>query len=378
MFNKEIFLKNKTALLVILVVLTIKAILFLWAAYNFDFISYPQGNWLNIWDRWDSKVYKTIAQSSYNFIDIKLDFWAFLSHFPPLYSLTMAVVSRLLNISMTNAGVLVSLTAIIVASNMLYKLVYLEVKKEGVAWLSVIFLNLYPTSYFSISIYSESLFLLMAIWSFYCLKKEYYFLSGLAAAGAVLTRFVGVVFIPIYILYFLCSYKKSGFNLKIIYLPLLSLIGLIAYLTINRFYFGDYFYFLNEKLSFNTTKHLIFPLKETCLNFLAIFKSYNFSDGVFMMTRGWNAIFTLLSLVITVFGFRKINWIYAAYSLISILIFSSLSWGISNARYTLSVFPIFITLALIENRFLTLTILTASTFMSLYFTRIYTSGAWAF
>lgn len=369
---------NKTTFLVILTVLIIKTALFIWAGYNFDFINYPRNNWINIWDRWDSGVYKTIAQSSYNFINIELDFWAFLSHFPPLYSLTIAITSRLLGVSLLNAGILVSLTSIITASVILYKLAYLEFKSERIALLSVVFLNLYPISYFTISVYSESLFLLMTIYSFYCLKKEDYFLAGLAAAGAILTRFVGIVFVPIYVLYFLYNCKKSGFNLKTLYPFLLSLTGLIIYLVINKYYFGNYFYFLTEKFSFNTSKYLIIPFKETYFDLFAVFKNSNFWDQTFMTSRGWNAIFSLFALAVTLLGLKKINWIYTAYSLTSILIFSSLSWGISNARYTLSVFPIFIILAFIKNRALLLAILVVSTFMLLYFTKIYTSGAWAF
>lgn len=377
-FNIGILKKHKTIILMALVVLAIKIALFFWSTYGFDFVAHPENNWLNIWDRWDAGVYKTIAQSSYNFINVKLDFWSFLSHFPPLYSLTMAIVSRLLDISLANAGILVSLVSVIIASILLYKLAYLEFKSEKVAWLSVIFLNLYPVSYFTISIYSESLFLLLAIGGFYCLKKEYYFLSGLAAAGAILTRFVGVVFLPVYALYFLYSYKKSGFNLKVLYPLLLSLFGLIIYLVINKFYFGNYFYFLTEKLSFNTTKHLMLPFKETSFDLLAIFKNSNFWDQTFMTTRGWNAIFMFFTLAITVLGIKKINWIYSAYSLSSMLLFASLSWGISNARYTLSVFPIFLILAHIKNKFLLSVTLLITTLGLLYFTKIFTSGAWAF
>lgn len=378
MFSINILQKHRTIILVALAVLAIKIVLFLWSAYNFDFVTHPSNNWLNIWDRWDAGVYKTIAQSSYNFINIKLGFWSFLSHFPPLYPLTIAIASRLLHISLANAGILVSLVSVIALSILLYKLAYLEFKSEKAAWLSVIFLNLYPVSYFTISIYSESLFLLLTIGSFYCLKKEYYFGSGLAAAGAILTRFVGVVFIPVYALYFLYSYKKSGLNLRVLYPLLLSLFGLIIYLIINKFYFGNYFYFLTEKSSFYTTKHLMLPFKETFFDLLAIFKNSNFWDQTFMTTRGWNAVFTLFALIITILGLKKINWLYSTYSLSSILFFASLSWGISNARYTLSVFPIFLILAHVKNKFVLSFVLSISILGLLYFTKIFTSGAWGF
>lgn len=375
----NIYSKYRIIFLITLVVVAIKTFLFLWAGFHFNFTAHPGNNWVNIWDRWDAGVYKTIATSSYNLINIKPDYGSFLSHFLPLYSVIMAMVSWLLTISLTKAGILVSTVSIIAASIMLYKLVYLDFKNERVAWLSVLFLNFYPTSYFTISVYSESLFLLLVITGFYCLRKEYFFISGLAAAGAILTRIVGIVFLPIYALYFFYSYKKHlGFNLKIIYPFLLSLAALVLYFIINKFYYGDYFYFLTEKVSFNTTKHLILPLKETFFDLLAIFKNSNFLNQEFMTTRGWNAIFTLFALVVTAIGIRKINWVYSAYSLSSILIFSSLSWGISNARYTLSAFPIFIVLAFIKSKILLSVILVVSGFMLLYFTKIFTSGAWAF
>jgi len=378
MFILNILQKNRIIVLVALFIIIIKTGLFFWATYSFDFLNNPENNWINLWDHWDSGIYKTIAQSSYNFINIKLDNWAFLSHFPPLYPLIIFVASKIFNTSLINTGVLISFLSIIAASVMLYKLAILEFKNEKIAWLSVIFLNLYPTSYFTISIYSESLFLLLTIMSFYCLKKESYFGSGLTAMGAILTRLVGIVFLPIYALYLFHNYRNQKLNLKALFLLLFPLIGLIIYLIINKFYFGSYFYFFTEDLSFNTTKKLIIPFKETFFDFLFIFNGSNFFDQTFMLHRGWNAIFTIFALTISALGLKKISWIYTAYSLSSILLFASLSWGISNARYTLSVFPIFLILALIKNKFALLIILPISTFGLLYFTKIFTSGIWAF
>lgn len=270
------------------------------------------------------------------------------------------------------------MASILAASVLLYKLTYLEIKNKRIAWLSVIFLNLYPVSYFTMSVYSESLFLLLTISSFYCLKKENYLGSGICGGGAILTRIVGVVFLPVYALYFLYNYKKSGFNIRTLYPFLASFLGLAIHLVINKIYFGSYFYLLTEKLSINSTKHLILPFQETILDLLAVFKDANFWDQSFMMIHGWNAIFTVFALVITLLGIKKINWIYTAYSLGALVLISSLAWGISNARYTLPIFPIFIILAWIKNKTLIAGSLILSTFMLFYFARIYTSGAWAF
>jgi Gpi18-like mannosyltransferase len=379
MQNITIIHKHKTTLFIIITVLTIKIILFIWAAYNLNLIAHHGNTWLSIWDRWDAGVYKTIASSSYNLVNIKLDYWAFLSHFPPLYPLAIASIVWLLHISLVKAGILVSTISIVAASIILYKLAYLDFRDKKAAWLSVIFLNLYPLSYFTISVYSESLFVFLVITSLYFLRKENFVISGLAAAGAILTRIIGIIFLPIYFLYPLYYLKQKGKVSFKLFLPFLfSFLAVVIYLGINKIYYGDYFYFFTEKISFNATKHLIIPFNETYPNFLAIFKDSNFKNQVFMTSLGWNSLFTIFAFVVTIIGIRKIRWEYSFYSLASILIFASLSWGISNARYTLSIFPIFIILGLIKNKILLSAILIIFILMLFYFTEIFTSGAWAF
>lgn len=382
-FHESVFLaflsSNKSLLLIILGVTSIKFILFLWGGLNFDFVAHPDETWLSIWHRWDGKVYTTIAASGYSPTDVKPDYVAFLSHFPPLYPLLIAGASALTNLSLPHAGILVSFSAIVAASCLLFKLVYHDFKSERIAWLSVFFLNIYPTSYFTIGVHAESVFLFLVIASFYYLNKNKLILSGLAAGGSLLTRIPGVIFIPFYFFYFLYVRKKRGhFDFKIIYPVLLCLTAFVIYLVVNKAYYGEFFYFLTEKLSFYTTKHLILPLKETFLQLLAINLS-NVLDYEFMIREGWNAIFTTFALVITAVGILyKVPWTYSVYSLSSILFFASYSSGMSNARYTLPIFPIFIVLGHIKNKYLLAVLTVIFITLLFYFSKIYVNGTWAF
>ena len=362
---------------VVFVVIAIKLIIFFWASANFNFTAFPADDMLSIWDRWDSNAYKTIAQTGYNFVNITPDYWAFLSHFLPLYPFIIRMVAGLFRITLTQSGLFISFISIIAASIFLYKLAFSEFRSAKIAMLAVVAMNLYPASYFSIGLYAESLFLFLAIFSFYCLKKEYYFWCGVSGALAILTRFTGVVFIPVFAAYFVYQWKRSGFKVRSLYPFFLSLVGLAVYLGINKIYYGDYFYFFKETLSFNATKHLMFPFQETYWDLIAVFRDSNFWDQAFMMSRGWNALFTVAALGITAVGLYKINWVYSLFSLGSILMFASLSWGISNARYTFGVFPIFLVLARCNKKTLAI-LLPACGFGLLYFTYVYTSGAWAF
>lgn len=367
--------RHREVLAVLAVVALIKFALFAIAiVWNHGGIQ----NWPELWSHWDSTAYKTIATSGYARSALAMDYWAFLVHFMPLYPLSLAIMAKLTGLSLTSSGIFVSFVAIIGASIMLYKLVLLETKQARTAWLAVLFLNLYPLSYFTVSVYGESLFLLMTIASFYLMRKERYALAGAAAALAILTRFVGVVFIPVYGLMYLRAAQKKGFKTPELFAILYALLGIVAYLLINKYYYGSYTYFLSEQVSFNATKHTIFPFIETMSDFMMIFRTPSIHDTVFMFTRGWNAIFTIIASVFVLLGVRRMRWEYTAFAAGSILMFASLSWGISNARYSLAVFPIFISLATLKNAYVKYGLLFVSAIGLIYFTRIFTSGAWAF
>lgn len=365
--------------LVILTVFFIKALLFFWGGFIFDFTAYPEMGRLDIWDRWDGTAYKAIATSFYEqTAGQDAGQQAFLVHFPPFYPLVMRAAS-MTGFGLPLAGLLVSLVSIIAASVFLFKLVWWEFQSWSAAFWSVLFLTLFPTSYFTISVYAESLFLLLTIAGFYYLRKERFFLSGLLVAAAILTRLVGVVLLPILVFYILFDvWRNRRINWRLIWLILLPGLALAAYLGINKFYFGDYLYFLHETLSFNNTKHWIFPFHESWNDLKAAMQRVNFSNPDFMMTRGWNAVFTWLSLGLTLLGIKRVKWEYTVYSLGSVFLFASLSWGISNARYVFSVFPMFMILGSLKNRFLQGGILVVFLAGLLYFTKIFMGGGWAF
>lgn len=149
-------------------------------------------------------------------------------------------------------------------------------------------------------------------------------------------------------------------------------------MLVNKIYYGEFLYFINEKLSFDNTKYLIFPFSESFEYFKDIFQNTNFKNNYFMMVSGWNSIFVFFALIISILGIKRLKWEYSLFSILSLLTFSSLSWGISNARYVYSMFPIFIFLGLIKSRILQFFILGIFAIGLLYFTTIFTDGKWAF
>ena len=108
----------------------------------------------------------------------------------------------------------------IIERELLYRLLARE-SDPDTALLSVFLLLAFPVSYFLTAVYSESLFLLLIVLFFYCLRNQKFFLAGIAGLFAALTRSVGLfLIIPLGMELF--RYLRSSQRKSILlYLPLL-------------------------------------------------------------------------------------------------------------------------------------------------------------
>ena len=97
-----------------------------------------------------------------------------------------------------------------------------------------------------------------------------------------------------------------------------------------------------------------------------------------MMAMGWGSLFTGLAVFLTARGARWMPLEYTVYSASTIFFFNSFSRGISNARYTFAVFPMYIVLSRIKNAFVKAIVLTLFLILLFQFAGIFASGLWAF
>ena len=115
--------------------------------------------------------------------------------FFPLYPFLVAVVGFLLLGHDVLAGVLVSLAAGAAAFVLLHRLTA-DRLGEDAARRTILFLALAPTSLFFGAVYSESLFLLLAVASFLLAERGRFWGAGAAAGLALLTRSAGIALLP--------------------------------------------------------------------------------------------------------------------------------------------------------------------------------------
>jgi Mannosyltransferase (PIG-V) len=135
--------------------------------------------------RWDTDFYNQIATVGYHWNPA-----AFLHQnvvFFPLYPLLMRWGGVLLGGHPLLAGTLISLAAFAGAIALLYRLAVLELGEER-AWPVIVLVSTYPFALFYSAVYTESLFLFLAVGAFYAMRRRHLVGAALAGLAAGLTR----------------------------------------------------------------------------------------------------------------------------------------------------------------------------------------------
>ena len=147
------------------------------------------GYGIDVWARWDSDWYLLIAQEGYS------DSPSSTPAFFPLYPGLVAALGRLLAGHYVLAGVLLSLAACAVAFVLLHRLALDLLGADG-ARRAVLYLAVFPTALFLGAVYSESLYLALALGSFLLAERGRFLGAGVVAGLALLTRPVGIALLP--------------------------------------------------------------------------------------------------------------------------------------------------------------------------------------
>jgi hypothetical protein len=142
-------------------------------------------NVFTVWERFDALWFLRIASQGYRATDGSLAFF-------PLFPLLTRWVSWVVGGHPLAGGLIVSNAASLGATVALYELTRRELS-ERTARGAVLFLTFFPTSFFLVAPYSESLFLFLALVSLLAARRSQWWLAGLAGALAALTRNLGVL-----------------------------------------------------------------------------------------------------------------------------------------------------------------------------------------
>jgi len=250
------------------------------------------------------------------------------------------------------SGLLISNLSFLVAMFGLWKLVRLDSKKN-IAVNTVLLLLLFPTSFYFGSFYSESLFLALVVWSFYCARKEKWILASILAGLSSATRVVGIVMLPVlFVEYYLKNNKRIHINWKLFSILLFSCLGFFVYLFYLQKETGDFMVFVNTVSIFGDQRSSrIVALPQVFYRY--IFKilpnlNYSFLPGVY--TTFLEFIVAILFLFLSLCSLKKQRLSYFIY-LFGTYLVPTLSGSFSSLpRYVLISFPGFIILGEFINK----------------------------
>ncbi len=198
----------------------------LFIASNFSPSPVSYHDLLAAWNQGDEINYLAIATDGYTKAQQALFF--------PLYPTLVRVLSPLFHHSILAAGFFLSNLAFFGALIALYRLVETEFDSET-AKRSVLYLAIFPTALFFFVAYSDSLFLLLILLSFYTMRRGSWWLAGLFGALATLTRFEGIFLFVIFLYEFVRQQGpqlREGWSEKQGLERVLPLIGVLASLLI--------------------------------------------------------------------------------------------------------------------------------------------------
>ena len=140
---------------------------------------------LGVWQRFDANWYLDIAEGGYSATGGSAVYF-------PLYPIAIRLVGDLLSGRELLAALLISNLSVIVALVLLYKISSDLVGASG-ARRALVYLAMFPTSFFFLAPYTESLFLCLSLATLYSALRGRMLGAGLLGALAALTRLQGVV-----------------------------------------------------------------------------------------------------------------------------------------------------------------------------------------
>ncbi len=338
------------------------------------YINYSQNPLLWTWANFDGEHYLSIAQNGYKSLQ---------QAFFPLYPLFI----RFFAFGGTSENLMPFLVSGLILSNLFFLVSLFFLEKvinldydQKTSNLAVLLLLFFPTSFFFGGIYTESLFFLLSLATYYFYRKERYFLSLVFGILTTLTRFLGL-FVILMIVIDLIVKKTSLIKIiqNKIYLVFLSGIGLFGYMYYCFVKWGDALAFFNlQTLSGEQRSTNLILLPQVFYRYFAkIIPNLNFDYFPFVFTIFLEISIATLFLILLIFSFKKVRWDYWFYMLSSYMIPTLTGSFSSLPRYVLVIFPTYIVMASYlksKNKFLTFCILAVLAIISIIAQSLFVRG----
>lgn len=305
-------------------------------------------SWVHPWANFDGVYYLSIASNGYTIDN---------TGFFPLFPLLIHAVSFPFGQG-TPYGIVqfsIALFAVhavfFLSMIVLYKLLNIDYKKP-VAIASILFLLLFPTSFFFVSIYTEGLFLLFVLLTFYFARKKQWLQASIFGMLLGATRIVGIAVFPALLVEFFIQEKTIWKRQALSFFLIPS--GLIAYALFNFFQWGDALHFLRVHGNLGNSRSvdsiILFP--QTVFRYIKILFSVSPSLYEWWIAALELTTFFFIGFLLYIAWKKRVRFSYLIFAFLGLLLPASSGTFTGLPRYCAILFPIFITLALVTKKWI--------------------------
>ena len=285
----------------------------------------------DIWARWDSVFFVRIAEHGYDKAS---------AAFGPLYPGVVAVLGHVFFGHYVLAGIAVSLAATLGAFVLFHRIAETRLGVDG-ARRALLYLALFPTALFLQAVYSESLYLLLALAAFVFAERGRFTAAGAATGLAILARITGVALVPaLALLAWRCRHRLRAFAGLSVAVPVASVYPLLLWQQV-----GDPWAFAHAQDRWHRHFSPLGGLWQAFVHWTPSGAGVHHAVAV----NAEDLAFLLLFVTLTVVAWRRFGAAYGLFSAASLAIplsDPSSRWPLlSLPRFGLVIFPFFLALA---------------------------------
>jgi Dolichyl-phosphate-mannose-protein mannosyltransferase len=305
------------------------------------------------WSQWDAQWYVNIARRGYAW---RNPAGTSPTAFFPLYPMLIRAVVALTHRSYETAALVISNLAFFGALIYLWLLANRELGRER-AHRTILYVAVFPTALFFFAGYTESLFLLLTVASFYHIRRHDWLLAGLLGGLASATRVTGILLVLPYAFEYArgVDFSWRRIDLRTIWILLIP-VGLIAFMLYLNGTVHDSLAFTHDQAAWQKifTPRLWAGILESLRQIFVVEPKASFLEAHNIL----NLSVAFLFLAWSYFAARRFGLTYGLYLLgfwILTLSTPAMAGGypvplISLSRYVLSLFPVFMYMAMLGDR----------------------------
>jgi len=320
----------------------------------------------------DGVYYSAISQYWYRGLD---------QAFFPVYPITIKIVSIITSFHASTAGIVVSVVSLFLLLKILSLLMNWDGFKENSKWAIVLYLA-FPTSFFFSAVYTESLFLLLTLLSFYFARKKKRLAASMTAGFASGTRIIGIFLLPALLLEFYSQlneikHKKTKLFYVFYFMPLILVpLGLISYMAFLWYKYKDPLLFVHIQPYFGAGRSGggIVLLPQVLYRYFKILTTVTPSSLTFFIAGLELVTLVFITTILCLALKTKLRKSYILFSFLA-LFFPTISGTLSSLpRYSIVCFAVFMYLAMLKKNYVKFIIIIFSIILQMILASLFLQG----